>query len=87
MNIRDERTKEGQERRVLLEIERHGGFSVFWATEHQKRAHAIERLQDSGRIARKGGAYPWCEYEIAGPEAAKRLADDVRVEWRVMHNA
>lgn len=61
----DERTKEGQEHAVMRQVRKHGGFSVFWATEHQKRAHAIERLQARGALIRTGGAYPWCEYRIA----------------------
>lgn len=60
----DERTKEGQEAAVLRYVRAHGGFSVFWATEHQKRAHAICRLQDRGVLIRIGGAYPWCAYRV-----------------------
>lgn len=58
-------TREGQEDEVIGQVLKHGGFSVFWATAHQKRAHAIERLQNTGRIVRDGGDYPWCAYHLA----------------------
>jgi hypothetical protein len=64
----DCRTKEGQEAAVLAQVEKHGGFSVFWVTENQKRAHAAERLQDRGAIIRDGGAFPWCAYEVPNVE-------------------
>jgi len=48
----DLRTREGQEADVLREVRENGGFSVFWATETEKRAHAIERLQARGVIVR-----------------------------------
>ena len=64
MHRTDYRTKEGQEAEVLAQVEKHGGFSVFWVTENQKRAHAAERLQDRGAIIRDGGSFPWCAYTV-----------------------
>jgi hypothetical protein len=65
----DYRTKEGQEEEVLAQVLKHGGFSVFWVTENQKRAHAAERLQNRGVIVREGGAYPWCAYKVPNVQA------------------
>lgn len=65
----DYRTKAGQETEVLAQVEKHGGFSVFWVTENQKRAHAAERLQERGAIIRDGGAFPWCAYKVPNADA------------------
>ena len=59
------RTRAGQERSVIEQIREDGGFSIFWATETQRRACAIERLQKRGDIRRIGGNYPFCKYELA----------------------
>jgi hypothetical protein len=63
------RTREGREAEVIEQVKTRGGFSVFWATESQTRAHAIDRLSGSGRIVRKRNnprdVYPWCVYAIA----------------------
>lgn len=61
----DLRTKIGQELSVIKQIRDDGGFSIFWATETQRRACAIERLQKRGEIRRVGGDYPFCKYELA----------------------
>lgn len=60
----DGRTREGYERQVLQQVMAHGGFSIFWVTENQKRAHAAERLVKEGRIVRTGGSYPWMEFSF-----------------------
>ena len=59
------RTRAGQERSVIEQIRESGGFSIFWATETQRRACAIERLQKRGEIRRIGGSYQFCKYELA----------------------
>jgi len=54
-----------RESEVLNQIETHGGFSVFWATEFQSRAKTIDRLSNDGLIERvPGGQYPWCRYRV-----------------------
>ena len=58
------RTRAGQERSVIEQIREDGGVSIFWATETQRRACAIERLQKRGAIRRVGGSYPFCKYEL-----------------------
>lgn len=58
------RTRSGQEQSVIEQIREDGGFSIFWATETQRRACAIERLQKRGDIRRIGGNYPFCKYEL-----------------------
>lgn len=61
----DLRTRKGRETEVLAQVRKFGGFTVFWATENLKRAHAIERLTEAGHIRRKrGGSYPWCPYKV-----------------------
>ncbi len=60
----DLRTRKGQEEHVLRQIRDHGGFSISWVTENQKRAHAAQRLIDGGRIVRMPDEYPWCSYRI-----------------------
>jgi hypothetical protein len=64
-----QRRCEAAEAKVIEQIKKHGGFSIFWATENMDRARAIGRLhRKKGLIApRKGKAYgqfPWCNYLI-----------------------
>jgi len=61
----DLRTREGQEAAVLDQVQRLGGFTVFWATEHQKRSCAVDRLEQRGAIKRCTAAYPWCGYVLS----------------------
>jgi len=58
------RTRKGQEELILIQIRQHGGFSIFWVTENQRRASAACRLEDAGKIKRLPDTYPWCKYEI-----------------------
>ena len=61
----DLRTKYARETEVIKQVAKHNGFSIFWATENQKRAHAIARLARRGVIeVVNGGQYPWCRYRI-----------------------
>jgi len=61
---RNLRTRKGREAEVISKILVDGGFRVFWATENQLRAAAIDRLEAEGRIVRNGGTFPWCKYEV-----------------------
>ena len=63
----DERTLEGQEQLVINYVEANGGFSIFWVTEHKKRAHAAMRLLKRGVLkeTRKAG-FPWLALEVVG---------------------
>lgn len=68
MSRPDLRTRQGREAEVAEQVEREGGFSVFWATENRVRAHAICRLEDAGRLVRQGESpFPWCRYRMANP--------------------
>ena len=62
------RRKTLAENKVLKQIRENKGFSVFWATENQDRARAIDRLQQRGIIAHnrksKLDRFPWCVYRI-----------------------
>lgn len=52
---------------VLAQIREFGGFTVFWATENQKRAKVIDAMSHSGEIVRvPDRGFPWCAYEIKG---------------------
>ncbi|HLD91442.1 MAG TPA: hypothetical protein VI911_10610 [Patescibacteria group bacterium] len=61
-------TKRQQEKQVLDRIKEYKGFTIFWATEYQQRAFAVQRLQDRGRIIRhqkaKWDHYPWMVFTI-----------------------
>jgi hypothetical protein len=62
----DLRTRSGNEDMVRRQIEKYGKISVFWATENQKRAWAIDRLEDKGEIVRINPNpyhFPWCGYK------------------------
>lgn len=66
----DLRTKKGREAEVLEQVRMYKGFTVFWATENQKRAHAICRLEGKKKIRRllshPRAHFPWCVYIIRG---------------------
>ena len=64
----DLRTRAGREHEVVMQVENFGGFTIFWATENQKRAHALERLIERGRIeSLEKTPYPWCSYIVCEP--------------------
>ena len=62
----DLRTKAGREEEIIQKIIDSGGLSIFWATENQARACAIDRLIMKVKIKRKDCAhiFPFVEYEI-----------------------
>jgi hypothetical protein len=58
-------TREQEESAVLDELQKNDGFfTIFWATENQHRANALQRLVDSGQIvddtAELKLGYPQC---------------------------
>jgi len=61
----DLRTREGREKEIIDRINEYGGFSIFWVTDNQKRAHAADRLIERGVIIRQKDDYPWCSYAIS----------------------
>lgn len=45
---------------MINQVKAHGGFSVFWVTENQKRAHAASRLSERGVLVKtRDAAFPW----------------------------
>jgi hypothetical protein len=63
----DGRSREGYEREVIKQVRDHGGFSIFWVTENQKRAHAATRLVERGVLAEdRKCSFPWHSYKIIG---------------------
>ena len=63
-SVVDKRTREGQEYLVLEQIKKYGGFSIFWITENQKRAHAATRLDLRGVITVTPKQFPWSSAAI-----------------------
>lgn len=62
-------TKSFYEKQVLDEIKLHDGYiSSFWITEHQKRAHAADRLIQRKKIIHqdKKAKYPFNFFKING---------------------
>ena len=66
--IPDGRTSDGQDRMALAFIQQYKIVSIFWITANQRRACAVQRLQDSGVIMRmknkRRDNYPWCVFKI-----------------------
>jgi len=62
-------TRSQNERAVLNCLRKHRRVSIFWITDNQQRASAVQRLQDNGVIVRhrksKHDAFPWCVFSIA----------------------
>lgn len=74
----DLRTRAGREAECLNQIRKAGGFSVFWATEFLTRAHALERLQQSGRIKVRSKAFPWIAAKVRKPNTPEHRTEDRR---------
>lgn len=70
-HLPDYRTRLGQQHLVMARIRAHGGASIFWLTENQKRAHAADRLVADGFIMRRKDdprdSYPWCVFTVNEP--------------------
>lgn len=62
----DLRTKAGREEEIIQEIKEYGGLSIFWATENQTRAGAVDRLIEQGKIKRiePTPPFPFVKYEV-----------------------
>lgn len=63
----DKRTRLGREIEVLEKIKEDGGVNLYWATENQGRASAIDRLIASGSIKCLGGQFPFNRYKVVSP--------------------
>ena len=57
----DRRTRAGRRKEILDHIRFHGGFSIFWVTEHRLRAVVAEEMEKAGEIVtdNKTHGYPW----------------------------
>ena len=65
----DGRSREGYEREVIKQVRDHGGFSIFWVTETQNRAHAATRLVERGVLVEdRKCPFPWHSYKIIGEQ-------------------
>ena len=66
--VADSRTINEQDRIALAFIKQHKVVSIFWITANQRRACAVQRLQDSGVIERmqkdRRDRYPYCVFKI-----------------------
>lgn len=64
----DGRTTEGIEERTLAfltECAKNGtGTTVFWCTENQKRACAVDSLQKAGKVVLTAEGYPNYKVEV-----------------------
>jgi len=63
-DVPDSRTREGQKELIRRAVRVHKGFSVFWITEHQKRACAATAMVESGELITTPDRYPWIRAEI-----------------------
>jgi hypothetical protein len=71
----DLRTRAGRRKEILDHIRFHGGFSIFWVTEHRLRAVVAEEMEKAGEIVtdNKTHGYPWLGVKIL--KQNKELAD------------
>lgn len=71
----DRRTRAGRRKEILDHIRFHGGFSIFWVTEHYLRAVVATEMQNTGEIVtdNKTYGYPWI-----GAKIAKQNIDSAR---------
>lgn len=73
----DMRTAKDQEQDVINYVKKHGGFSIFWVTDNQKRACAATRLVESGRIVRiPDNGYPWCGFKVVDNHIQPKMIDN-----------
>jgi hypothetical protein len=73
-------TRLGREEEVVRKVRMDGKFSVFWATESQKRAWAIERLLEAGVLMHvlPESAFPYNAFRVNEEkwEARKQIGGD-----------
>ena len=63
----DGRSREGYELEVIKQVRDHGGFSIFWVTENQNRAHAATSLVARRVLVEyRKCSFPWHSYKIIG---------------------
>lgn len=66
-------TRDWWEAQVLNKVREDGGFSIFWITANQFRAHAANRLEEAGKITRiEIGQFPWCPYRETNENIRKK---------------
>jgi len=63
----DLRTKEGRRNEILAQIEKYGGFSIFWVTGNHLRACVAEHMDRNGEIVtdNKTHGFPWVGAKIS----------------------
>ena len=63
---RDMRTRAGRRAEIIEQVEKHGGFTVFWITENAVRASVGQEMLDRGELVstRKSG-FPWHALRVA----------------------
>lgn len=63
----DLRTRAGRREEILAQIERHGGFSIFWVAENRLRAAVAQDMQERGEIEtdNETHGFPWIGAKIA----------------------
>jgi len=61
----DLRTRKGRRSEIVEQVKRAGGFSIFWITENQLRAHVGQRMMDDGSLKEvKKCSFPWYELKV-----------------------
>lgn len=65
MDRRRARIRKGSEAEVLLQVRTYGGFTVFWASEMQRRARTLDDMVRRGLIIVTPRDFPWSD-AVAG---------------------
>jgi hypothetical protein len=74
----DRRTRAGRRKEILDHIRLHGGFSIFWVTEHHLRAVVAEEMQEAGEIVTDNKTYgfPWIRVQISKQNASDQIREE-----------
>lgn len=60
----DLRTRKGRRAEIINQIKEHGGWSIFWITEHRLRAIVATDMVSSKEITVRNRQFPWSDVFI-----------------------
>lgn len=69
----DLRTKAGRRAEILSQVREHGGFSIFWITEHRLRAVVGTEMVNRKEIHVRNKRFPWSDVTILANDLDDRI--------------
>ena len=72
----DLRTRQGRRAEIINQIKDHGGWSIFWITEHRLRAIVATDMIFREEIKVTNREFPWSDVSILPNVKAQTRAED-----------